>query len=95
MRVSWSWGAQEDAQDIVAAAIARAPVTARRLAEELALAAERLVAFPQLGAVVDTDGRRGLLVARGKYRIIYRLDGDVIRILGIGRATDRWPASRS
>lgn len=86
MRVAWTRGAQEDARNLVLGLHEHSPAAARALAEEFALAAERLSDFPRLGVQADDHGHRYLLVARGRYRLIYRLDGDTLRILGLSRS---------
>jgi plasmid stabilization system protein ParE len=90
LRVPWTLGAQQDAQTLVAGIALRNPGQAGRLAEELALAAERLSEFRRLGIAAGGNDRY-LLVAGGRYRPSYRITEDGLRILGISRGTDPWP----
>ena len=78
MRVAWTRGAQEDARNLVLGLHEHSPAAARALAEEFALAAERLSDFPHLGVQADDRGHR--------YLLVYRLDGDTLRILGLSRS---------
>jgi plasmid stabilization system protein ParE len=91
LRVIWTLGAQEDARELVLLTHSYSPKAARKLAEEFALSAERLADFPQLGMEADDAGHRYLLVARGRFRMIYRIDPDGLRILGLSRAARPWP----
>jgi plasmid stabilization system protein ParE len=84
--VAWTRGAQQDARNLVLGLHEHSPASARALAEEFALAAERLSDFPRLGIEVGDRGHRYLLVAHGRYRLICRLDGDTLRILGLSRS---------
>ena len=94
MRVVWSLGAQEDAREIVALLLEQSEAAARRVAQEFAIAAERLSDFPLLGMEADAASRRFLLVARGRYRLIYRVEGELLRILGISLAPKPWSSER-
>ncbi|WP_439595104.1 type II toxin-antitoxin system RelE/ParE family toxin [Falsiroseomonas sp.] len=90
MRVLWTLGAQDDARALASEIAERNPVAARRLAEDLALSAERLSDFPQLGVAVGGTDRQ-LLIQGGRYRVTYRVLGNGLRIFGISRGTDPWP----
>ena len=90
MRVVWTLGAQEDARDLVARLAAANADAASRLADEFDAAAERLSDFPLLG-VSAVEGFRYLVLSRGRYRMIYRVGEQSVRILGITRGAQPWP----
>ncbi|MGX9965170.1 hypothetical protein ACVFYP_17700 [Roseomonas sp. F4] len=91
MRVYWTLGAQDDAKALVAALASRSAKAAGRLAEDLALSAERLADFPHLGISAGGNDRY-LLIAGGRYRLSDRVTVGGVRIHGISRGTDPWPA---
>ena len=72
----------------------QSPRLARHLAEAFTLAAERLADFPRLGIATDTADTRFLLVAGGRYRLIYRLEDKALRIHGISSTRKPWQTGR-
>jgi plasmid stabilization system protein ParE len=82
-QLSWSLIALDDLQEITARIELESPLYAALLVQRVFDAAEQLETFPRLGRVVPeyapVDSLRELLFQG--YRIIYRFDGEVARVL--------------
>jgi plasmid stabilization system protein ParE len=90
LKVVWTRGALDDATALVLQLHDRSPGASRRLAEQFALAGERLADFPRMGMPADGEGHYSILVAHGRFRMSYRIDPDAVRILGLSWAAARW-----
>lgn len=84
MRIVWAPLAIERVRDIAAYTATHNPEGARQWAEDLFEAVGHLSQFPELGRMVPELGRHELreMVWR-EYRVIYRLDPDLINILAL------------
>lgn len=86
MPVIWSPEAVDDIARITTHIAAENPIAARRVAQELVLAADSLTLFPQRGRPSPLPGRRELVAIR-PYIIVYRiLAGETVDILRVWHA---------
>ncbi len=87
MPVTWSPEAINDIARITTHIAAENPIAARRVAQELVLAADSLTLFRRRGRKSALPGRREL-VAITPYIIVYRIkDEDVVTILRVWHGT--------
>jgi toxin ParE1/3/4 len=91
MRIVWTEPALLDLT-AARANIARdsSPVADRQIGRVLA-AASILLQFPEIGRPGRRPGTRELVVSRTPYAAAYRLRGDMIEILRVLHARQRWP----
>ena len=93
--VRWTEQAVTDVQAIRRFIERDSPRYGRLVAERLVEATQRLDTFPASGRLVpdlDRPDVRELVV--GQYRIVYRLDGDVVVLLTVFRSSRLFPADR-
>jgi toxin ParE1/3/4 len=84
LRITWSPLALERVVEIVDWVAADRPGAARRLAEGIFQAVERLRDFPDSGRQVPEFDRPQLQeVFYGQYRVIYRVAGDEVSVLTV------------
>jgi toxin ParE1/3/4 len=86
-RIIWSSQSLEDMRNILAYIAKDAPFTAKRFAQRIESRVNRLSKNPFLGgyiAEVATKDYRELI--QGNYRIIYRTDGQIVRVASIYHA---------
>lgn len=88
--VLWKRQAEADLANITAYIAARNPSTAQDLKDRLESAAGRLAAFPYLHRVGRVPGTRESVV-HPNYILIYRVDGDAVRILRVLHARQQYP----
>ncbi|MBO6514809.1 MAG: type II toxin-antitoxin system RelE/ParE family toxin [Phycisphaerales bacterium] len=82
MSVIWSPQALEKAEQILEYLDERSPEAAERFSDGLFNAVERLVDFPRMGRMVpELKNPNVRQILQGNYRVIYRLEGDDIRIV--------------
>ena len=67
----------------------------RRAAEETILRIEQTLLlvcqFPEMGRVGDIPGTREFAIPNLKYRIVYRIEDDTVRVLTIIHTSRQWP----
>jgi plasmid stabilization system protein ParE len=83
-RLSWSLVALDNLEDITVHLAEDSPAYAAAFTQRVFEASDRLKEFPELGRIVPEYDRRDLreLIFQG-YRILYRIDGDDVRIVVI------------
>jgi toxin ParE1/3/4 len=91
MRIAWTAAALRDLaalREYIAVDNERA---AARQVERIVVAVSRLSNFPQLGRIGRRAATRELVVARTPYIVAYRLTSDVVEVLRVLHARQRWP----
>ncbi len=84
MKVRWSRDALEDLEDIHDYVSQDAPGRADELVEALIEAAERLETFPKSGrSVPEYDDSSIREVVKDSYRIVYRIQDDVVDVVTV------------
>jgi toxin ParE1/3/4 len=84
IRTIWTAEAERNLEDIRRYIARDSPRTARSFTSRIIAAVRRLKDFPELGSVVEEyndPSTREILV--GVYRIIYRVERPIVRVLGI------------
>ena len=83
-RLIWSKAARADLNGIRRTIASDSPRNAERVAVRIVEVTRRLEQFPLSGRIVPTDarGERREIIVR-PYRVIYRIDRDVVRILTV------------
>jgi plasmid stabilization system protein ParE len=79
--IIWAKSAQTDIINIRAYVDQSNPAAVARMAELLISAEDRLNVFPELGHLINDDRRE--LVTAAPYVILYRIDDNLIKILGV------------
>jgi addiction module RelE/StbE family toxin len=91
MRLSWTRRALRDL-DSLADWIGRDnPTAARRQAELVVAAVERLTRFPESGRPGRVAGTREIVVNQTPFIVAYRLGGAGIQLLAVLHGRQRWP----
>ena len=87
-RVAFAESAIVDLEDVRAWYVEQGvPQTGERLLTEILSQAERLAVFPESGRVVPEFGMATLReVIHPPFRIVYRLDGDWVRVVRVWRS---------
>jgi len=87
-RLVWTRQAAEDVEAITAYVAPDSERYASLLAEQLVAAVGRLELFPQSGRVVPEVGDEALReVLYGNYRLVYRLQAELVEIVTVYHAT--------
>ncbi|HJQ55812.1 MAG TPA: type II toxin-antitoxin system RelE/ParE family toxin [Vineibacter sp.] len=89
MRLEWSAEALVDLGEQVRFVQARNPAAARKIAQAVYTAAERLAVFPRIGRPGQRDGTREWSVTRLPYIIVYAVDDDLETILHVYHVRQR------
>jgi toxin ParE1/3/4 len=94
-RLEWSIFAQADRNaifDYIEADSPRAAIAVdARIREQVAT----LTRFPQSGRPGRIEGTRELVISRTPYIAVYRITGDIVRILRVLHGARRWPDDMS
>lgn len=91
MRVVWFRMAVADLREARAWIARDDPSAARRVANRILEAVDRLAQQPAIGRPGRVPGTRELVVPRTPYILPYRVRGDVLEILRVLHAARRWP----
>jgi len=91
VRIVWSPRAIGHLGDLRAYVANENPKAARRIADTLLDAVERLADLPNLGRPGRVAGTRELVVPRTPYVIPYRLRGDRLEVIAVFHARQKWP----
>ena len=83
MKVRWSAGALADLRDITFYIDVRNAKAAQRVKQKIILALYQLRDFPQIGTAVHRADTRKLVVTGLPYILIYRVDGDSVKISSV------------
>lgn len=59
--------------------------------DRIAGATRRLIDFPDSGRLGRVEGTRELVITRTPYVAPYRIEGDIVRILGVIHGARIWP----
>ncbi|MGE3077370.1 MAG: type II toxin-antitoxin system RelE/ParE family toxin [Dehalococcoidia bacterium] len=89
-KVSFNRHFDSDLEEIVDFLLARSVGQAERFADEFEAAAERILAFPESGRVLE-DGVRSLRIDGGPFSILYKVDNSLsaVEFLAIAHASRR------
>ncbi|WP_081629199.1 type II toxin-antitoxin system mRNA interferase toxin, RelE/StbE family [Methylopila sp. M107] len=90
MEVVWTPQARADREAIYDHIERENPHAALELDEQFGRRAGQLVAHPMIGRAGRVELTRELVV-RPNYLLVYDIRGDLIRILRVLRASQRWP----
>lgn len=91
-RVRWTPQAADDLEEIRDFIARDSKHYARVLVERLINRVDDLEDFPHMGRVVPELRHEDIReVVHGSYRIVYRIDGDLVRILTVFHAARRFP----
>lgn len=91
MQVRWTAAAAEDLENIANYLFDNAPEHAERLIRDLYRSASLLKKFPNRGRAGKKSGTRELVVSSLPYVTVYQVAGDVVHIVRILHAAQRWP----
>ena len=92
MKLVWQPQAFEDLKSIQHYIVADDPIAAKRIVvATVSMVHDQLTAFPQSGRPGRIEGTRELVVPKTPFIVPYRVTGDTIEILGVHRASQRWP----
>jgi toxin ParE1/3/4 len=86
-RLIWTKLALEHFERLLDYISADSPIAACRFGEKLMAKVDLLQAHPNLGAHVPEDESRSLReILQGNYRILYRVEGDVVYLVALHHA---------
>ena len=86
-RLIWTNQALDDFEALLDYISRDAPVAARRFGQRLIDKVELLQANPLLGSFIrEDDSKTYREILQGSYRLIYRIDGDVVYLVTIHHA---------
>jgi toxin ParE1/3/4 len=91
VKLVWAQRALEDRRAIFDYIEADDPRAAATVDDRIAAATLRLIDFPQSGRPGRVEDTRELVIARTPYIAPYRIEGDVVRILGVIHGARIWP----
>ena len=91
MRIVWRRQALADLAALQAYIAEDDPQAAKRIAQRIVGAVEKLASLPSVGRPGRVEGTRELVVARTPYIVPYRLKADEAQILRVYHAARRWP----
>lgn len=91
MRLVWSPRALTQLQQMEAYIAEDNPIAAVRMTERIYDSAERLLPFPASGRPGRLPHTRELVVTGTPYFLPYRVQGDVVEILGVIHGARMWP----
>ncbi len=90
MKLEWSVPADADLLEILEYIWQDNPDAAVRMDAQIHKAAQSLLSFPKKGQTGRVPGTRELSIT-SKYKLIYEVDGDVVRILTVIHTARHWP----
>ncbi len=90
MKVIWAPEARQDRVRIRNHIAAESPAAAVRMDQLFSDAAKTLSEFPMRGRLGKVPGTRELL-PHDSYRLVYQVDGDVVRVLALIHTARQWP----
>lgn len=93
MRIAWSASAFSDRDVIFDYIEADNPAAAARVDSVIEAQAEPLTEFSEMGRKGRMDDTRELVVTGLPYVIVYRIEGEVVRILRVLHSAQQWPES--
>ncbi len=91
MTLEWSHFALDDREVIFDYIEAESPRSAVMVDEAVEATADQLIAFPETGRSGRLPGTRELVVTGLPYIIVYRVTGDIVRILRVLHMAQQWP----
>lgn len=91
MKLRWSVLARGDLRDVKEYIQVENPRAAAVTVALIRRSADRLRDFPRAGRALDVGELRVLGVPGTPYRLIYRLEGQVVLILGVWHGARKWP----
>ncbi len=91
MTVVWTPQATHDLAAISAYIALGSPTAANRVANKLIASVFALADTPHIGRIGEVPGTRELIVAPWPYIVVYQLDAEIIRVILIRHAAQKWP----
>jgi len=91
MTIRFTFKAQKDIQLIYDHIAAENPSAASRVVSAIETATRRLSTFPRSGRAGAVETTRELIVQRLPYIVVYRINGDIIEIIGVFHAARDLP----
>ncbi len=86
-RVVWAPKALDDLENLLAYIANDAPAAARRFAQKVIARVALLADHPLLGAHLPEDDTRIYREGRqGRYRVVYRVDGETVYVVAVHHA---------
>ncbi len=83
MRLHWSREASDDFVDVIAYLDSRSRLASRHVARSILKRATGLLTFPRSGRPGERPGTRELILNPLPYILVYRIDDDVLEIVGL------------
>jgi toxin ParE1/3/4 len=93
VRLRWSVAAWADLAELRAFIAAENPTAASQTIRRVRETARRVQDFPFSGAVAPVDELRQTSVPATPFRMVYRIEADVIVILAVWHGARQWPPS--
>jgi toxin ParE1/3/4 len=93
MKVFWSPLAVEDLEAIHAYIAEENPSAARKIAQIIRSAAEKLADFPDLGRTGRVQGTRELVIAGTAYIVVYARVENELWLVNVLHGRRQWPES--
>lgn len=90
MRLRWTATALDDLRGITLTVARDSPKAALKLEHRLVSSARALPTYPYRGRKGRLEQTRELVV-HPNYLLVYEIDGDIVRILTVIHAAQRWP----
>ncbi len=85
--IVWTPQSLDDLQRLLEYISVDSPITARRFAQRIVERVEQLTTHPLSGSVIPEDDEEVYRqLVQGKYRLIYRVDGDRVFIIAVYHA---------
>jgi addiction module RelE/StbE family toxin len=91
VKLEWSHFALSDREVIFDYIEAESPRSAVMVDEAIEATADQLIDFPETGRSGRMPGTRELVVTGLPYVIVYRVMGEIVRILRVLHMAQQWP----
>jgi len=91
MELRWTEQAATDLEHIADYLFEKTPARAAELVHEIYDAPSGLLTFPDRGRPGRKQGTRELVLSSLPYVVVYQITGDVIHIVRILHAAQKWP----
>ena len=91
MQLRWTQEAAHDLEHIADYLFEHAPANAEDMVREIYQAPAALLQFPHRGRPGRKQGTREMVLSVRPYIVIYRLSGEVVQVVRILHAAQKWP----
>jgi plasmid stabilization system protein ParE len=89
VNIIWTVGAKADREEMLDKMVAERPAMAAEFNQTISSTIAKIASFPRMGKVGTAPETREF-VAHKNYRVIYRIDGSSIVVMGIAHTSKRW-----